>query len=287
MILRHAPVVPFATPGMAHPPGMKPMALSEWLMRDEAFAPQMAYRDRLVAERRETVLAGDGTGAAGECLSLVLSLLGEGYEVSGEAVTRPDGARVPVDRAAPLATLGRLAQEDFLILEKPDGAAQHVLTGGVLAFPSRWSLAEKMRRPLTAIHARVPGYEDALAPRVQRLFDVLRPDRPLWRANWLIHPTPELYQPVHEAEKMDHKPAEAGRFWLRVERQALVRLPETGAVVFSVKTLVTALEDLAADQMAALIDAMDDQSPEMRAYHGGVTHHDAARARMAEIVRAS
>jgi hypothetical protein len=112
---------------------------------------------------------------------------------------------------------------------------------------------------------------------VQRLFDVLRPGRPLWRANWLIHPTSELHQPKHYSKS--EKPHEyTGKFWLRVERQSILKLPVSGCSVFSVKTIVTPIAALPAEQRAGLIRALDDQGEAMRDYHGGAPHNDAALA---------
>lgn len=277
MELPYAPLSPFMNDRL---PGMTPLAWPDWLMRDEAFAPQMAYRDRLLAERSDIVLAGEGCAGADELLSLVLSTLAAhdpGYAIAPEAATRPDGVTVPIDRARPLATLGRLAQEDFLILEKPEGGAEHVLIGAVLCFPSRWSLAEKMNRPLIGIHARVPAYDEGIAPRVQRLFDALNPDRPLVRANWLVHSVSELHQPkVFGSQKKTQ--ALTGRFWLRVERQCILKLRESGASVFSVKTIVTPIEALDETQRAGLIAALEEQEPAVRDYHGGATHTAAAVA---------
>ena len=47
---------------------------------------------------------------------------------------------VPLD-GPPLIAAGRLVQEDLCLLEKPEAAAEHVLTGAILCFPSNWTLA--------------------------------------------------------------------------------------------------------------------------------------------------
>ncbi|MFV0475194.1 MAG: heme-dependent oxidative N-demethylase family protein [Pikeienuella sp.] len=277
MELSHAPLTPFMSERL---PGMAPLSYADWLHRDEAFAPQMAYRDRLIAEAPGIVLAGEGCAGAEELLSLVLSTLAAhdpGYEIGTDRARRPDGVEVPLDRARPFATLGRLAQEDFLILDRPPDGEEHVLTGAVLCFPSRWSLAEKMNRPLIGIHENVPAYDDGLAPRVQRLFDALAPERPLVRANWLVHPTSELHQPKlfrTKAKTHDY----TGRFWLRVERQSILKLAASGVAVFTVKTLVTPVEALDAAQRAGLIAALEGQGEAMREYHGGAAHGAAAVA---------
>lgn len=282
MELDHAPFVPFLNERL---PGMSPLDFADWLHRDAAFAEQMAYRDRLAAEKSDIVLMGEGCAGAGELLDLVLTTLGDhdpAYRIGAAEVLRPDGVTVPLDRTRPFATLARLVQEDLLLLEKPEDAAEHVLTGGALLFPSRWSFAEKFGRPLVGIHDRVPVYDDSLAPRVQRLFDALRPERPMVRANWLVHATAELHQPkLFDGPKKIQE--DTGRFWLRVERQAILKLPVSGVAVFSVKTVVTPIEALTVEQRAGLIAAIDRQGAAMLDYHGGGAHHDRARAALAAL----
>jgi hypothetical protein len=261
-------------------PGMSPLIYRDWLFRDEGFAPQMAYRDRLLGAHPEVVVAGEGCRGAEELLDLVLATLAahdEVYQVGAADVIRPDGVSVPLDRSRPFATLGRLAQEDFLILDRAAGAAEHVLIGAILCFPSRWSLAEKMNRPLSGIHERVPAYDGGLGTRVQRLFDALTPERPLVRANWLVHSVSEFFQP--KLFTGTNKPQEqTGRFWLRVERQSVLKLAQCGAAIFTVKTLVTPIEALHEDHRAGLIAALEGQGDAMRAYHGGAAHAEAAIA---------
>lgn len=266
--LSHAPLTPWKG---ARLPGMAPLDYADWLQRDEAFAPQMAYRDRLIAEHPDIVITGEGSESAGALLDFVLETLSAhdpGYELSPNEALRPDGARIRLDRGRPLATLGRLAQEDFLLLEKPAGADEHILTGGVLCFPSRWSLAEKTGRPLTAIHDYVPAYDSALAPRVQRLFTALRPEAPMQRANWLVHATGELHQPGGH-DKSARPLSAGGGLWLRVERQCILKLAKIPACVFTVKTLITPAEKLTAEQGESLAAALEGQSDAVKAYHGG------------------
>ncbi|MBE0452089.1 MAG: DUF3445 domain-containing protein [Roseovarius sp.] len=220
-------------------PGVAPLDMAEWLLVDESFAAQMAERARLLSERRADVLAV--TGGAGpamdELLQFVLDWLAEygtGYEISTSGVHRPDGVTVPIDRADPMLTLGHLVQEDLCIMEKR--GEEHVLTAAVLCFPASWRLAEKIDRPLLAIHIPVPDYP-GIAPRVQRLFDGVQPGRPLWRFNAHGYGDPALYHPLRE--NVDDA-ARARLPYLRSERQCVLRLPETRACVFSIHTYVMA-----------------------------------------------
>lgn len=92
-------------------------------------------------------------------------------------------------------------------------------------------------RPLIAIHDPVASYDTDIAKRVQRLFDGIKPGRPLWRFNALWYRDAELYQPRGLGDP--RSAVDQGRApFLRSERQTLLRLPETGAVVFTIHTYV-------------------------------------------------
>jgi len=177
--------------------------------------------------------------AAAELLNEVLALLRARpeFDVSSEVVTRPDGVKVRLSRDAPLETLSALVAEDLCLLQKKDNV--HVLTAALLCFPASWTLAEKIGKPLTVLHAPVPEYDKALANRVQRLFDGVKVRRPIWRANLLRYDDPALFQPRLESDLRDTTSGNAG--YERSERQVLWRLPRTGAVVFTIHTSIAAI----------------------------------------------
>ncbi|WP_171122157.1 MULTISPECIES: DUF3445 domain-containing protein [unclassified Ruegeria] len=215
-------------------PGIQPTSLDTWLYRDDAFAAQMQHREALLRERRDDVLALDTSAepAAQEVLDLVLQ---HAYPGCSDHVVRPDGKEVSVDHKNPMDTLCRLVQEDICILQKHGD--EHVLTGAILCFPASWRLSEKFMRPLVDIHVPVASYDENIARRVQRLFDGIQPDRPLWRFNALWYEDAELHQPRSEnAQRETTTPGDAR--YLRSERQTLLRLPKTRAVVFSIHTYV-------------------------------------------------
>lgn len=221
-------------------PGIAPIGDEGWLHQDEAFAGQMAYRETLLADKRDKVLALDAQAvpAAQELLDMVLA---EVYPGQAEQVLRPDGVTVPIDRADPLGTLGRLVQEDFCILQKHGD--EHVLTGAVLCFPASWTLAEKFMRPLIGIHDTVDEYDAGIAKRVQRLFDGVKVGRAMWRFNALWYVDPDLHQPRSIHDRRD-KPEPVAADYFRSERQCILRLPQTDAVVFSIHTYILAGRDV-------------------------------------------
>lgn len=211
-------------------PGVAPCAADDWLRVDEAYAAQMRYRLWLLQDRPQDVLwmAPEALPAAQEVLEEALNILpGLGFDVSADRVTCPDGRQVTINRDAPLLTLGQTVQQDICILEKQ--GEEHVLTGAVLCFPANWRLAEKAGRPLTRIHDPVKEYDADIARRVQRLFDGVRVGRPIWRFNRLSYVEADLHQPRRKRE--DGVPS-----FVRSERQCILRLPRTRAVIFTIHT---------------------------------------------------
>lgn len=247
------PFAPWADPRTRRLPGTLPLDMADWLRVDDAYAGQMALRDRLIAGRAAEVHAvlPVAAGAAAEVYAMVLPrLAGLGFSVSGGVAVRPDGVAVPLDDSRPLLTLGRLLQEDFCLMQ-PDSGGEHMLTGAILCFPAGWRLDEKLGRPLVRMHAPVRKYTEDVGRRVQRLMEAIRPESPMWRAN-AHHSRAPLFNPLPEDHGKDM--AEQAMPWIRSERQCLIRLPQTGAVLFTIHTWVVPLERLTAEQAAALAE---------------------------------
>lgn len=230
-------------------PGISPLNETDWLIVDEAYGGQMALRDALLRDRRAEVLGmmPEAEEAAREVLDVVIGLLlarpqGD-FTQNGTRITRPDGISVTFDQDDPLATLGQLVQEDICILQKR--GSEHVLTGAVLCFPASWLLSEKFARPLIGIHEPVDSYDDNIARRVQRLFDGVRPGRPLWRSNALWYDDATLHHPLSANQRRAPVDPETAPF-LRSEKQSILRLPKSEAVVFSIHTFILARKDLTA-----------------------------------------
>lgn len=264
------------------------MGDSPWLTVGPDTAAQLAYRDRLLAEVPEVVLALDPQHRlpAEELMDEVLGQLPgvAGYAVGqgNTKVTRPDGQTVAVDRSAPLATLGHLVAEDFCLLSL-DADGRHRLVGAVLCFPSRWSLAEKMGHPLDTIHDPVPDYGLDLARRVERIFTNLRTGRALVRANWLVHGTAELHLPMRSDEKAPAPADPSGRLFLRTERQTLLRLPRSALAVFAIRTAICPLSALSPAEARALARELAALDPETIAYRAGSDLHARALENLASF----
>ncbi len=220
-------------------PGIAPVGREDWITVTDDYAAQLADKARLIEKRRSDVYASlpEAEAPADEMRDHVLTLLRgrDGFHVDGGVVTCPDGRTVDTGSLRPLLALGQLLQEDICIHLKQGG--EHHLVGALLCFPASWTLAEKIGKPLSRIHAPVAPYDSNIAKRVQRLFDGVQVGRPLWRANYLTYADPELFHPKREADP-PHLEAQGDKF-VRSERQTLIRLPKTRAVVFTIHTTVT------------------------------------------------
>lgn len=226
-------------------PGIAPLNLEDWLIIDDAYAAQMSLRCSLLSEKPDLVsaLSEEALPAAQEVLDLALDQLAAraDFDIGPQEVRCPDGRVVAVDRTQPLRTLGQIIQEDICLMQKV--GEEHVLTGAVLCFPASWTLSEKFMRPLIGIHVPVVEYDENIAKRVQRLFDGVRAGRPLWRKNALWYDDPSLFTPRPENAPRDPVPATTG-VYLRSEKQCILRLPKTDAVVFSIHTFMVRREQV-------------------------------------------
>ena len=229
--------------------GLEPLSLETWLKARPA-------DDDLLTERRKIITAHRGD---------VIASLPE----ADEAVTdladflRDRNALTTYEGTAPeiLEAVGTSIAEDICVLTKQDGLYR--LTAAVLCFPNRWRLADKMGRSITDIHAPVPGYAAQIADTVDRFLARLRPQRAFVRDNWGLATSPALYLPEPIA------PAWIGAeqsLYYRREEQSFLKLPRTGAVIFSIRTTITPWAKVPTRTREAIAAAVQTLSPEWLAY---------------------
>src|SRR5690606_9373202 len=146
------------------------------------------------------------------------------------------------------AVAGPLAREDFSLL--PPQVGQHVRAAACVCFPASWMLSHKIGSRLGAILDPVARYDGALNQRIVRILCHITPANPMDRATWLRYNSPALHHPLKEYE---HRPFDPeGPFHVRVERQTLRRVPETGAIVFAIHTFLVRRDALTPEQARSL-----------------------------------
>ena len=190
-----------------------------------------------------------------------------GLQVAGRHV-RLDDPSTP-----PLIAAGSLIEDDLAILIKRDGGWH--LDAGFIAFPSSWSLADKAGKPMEMVHADVPGFAGGTrnAAIVSRIFDNLKPGLPAERFNWSFKGSDALAMPVSKHLPEDpfrpKRPIEAN--FIRVERQTLSRLPDTGAILFTIRIYADPVAAIARHPArrsiaAAMIEQLNGLTPAERHY---------------------
>ncbi len=146
----------------------------------------------------------------------------------------------------PLDWLGRQVQEDLLIMSgvETDGMP---LIAGHLCFPSSWCLDDKMNKAFLGIHEEVPFFASTIGRSSSLLLERLKVGRPVWRVNWSIQATSRLNllpRFLHEVRQAAHEMTAENigeRCFLRIEMQTLSRLPQTRAILFTVRTYQEAI----------------------------------------------
>ena len=149
------------------------------------------------------------------------------------------------------------------------------IVAGFVAFPSAWSLREKIGHPMDVVHAHVPGFSGGTrnAAMISRIFDNLQPGLPAMRMNWSIYPEGDLFWPPERNAEANRRPFAAANNFLRVERQVLRRLPATGDIVFSIRIYSDPIANLLGlpngpEVAKALIHRLEGFTPEQLDYKG-------------------
>src|ERR1051325_657402 len=183
-----------------------------------------------------------------------VALLQEAVELAQrEGTLLPDalgalaGAKSPADKCR---HLGESWEPDFVLLcAGADGVFR--VAGGCVCFPSSWSLAEKLGHRLEFVHSPVPGLNAALGRQIQSFLSQMKSGLAWQRLNWGLSRTAELNQhPSRNLPPLDVSiPPE--EIFLRVEDQALVRLPETQGVLFGIRVTSYPLSAVKTDRLAA------------------------------------
>ncbi len=203
------------------------VALDDWLVVDELAQPELALRRRLWQEGRAQVFAQLPTAApaAAEAATVVHGWLAEHHPAS--LTNWDEGIEEPLARA------GLAIQDDLCLMEHDDEGGWR-LTAALVCFPTYWRLADKIGHTQGVVHGPVPYYAADLEAKVERFFDRLRPGRIVGRRNWGFSASAYLYSPdINELGVANYDDPSA--LWLRSERQTLRRLPETGAILFTIR----------------------------------------------------
>ncbi|KAL8367688.1 hypothetical protein RB599_003537 [Gaeumannomyces hyphopodioides] len=271
--------------------GIQSSTPSELIEIDSSYLDQVGYRRRILAENAATVTGSvpEGVLPAQELYRFLLAeylptrypdmfaLETRGAEFRNKATGRSFPTAPPRDVLELLRILGENVEDDlFLLVETPEG---HRMVSFVCCHPSGFDPSAKLGKLLGDIHEPVPAYEK-IGASMERFFAKLEVGRVAKRLNWGITTVPELFTPgFNHLNEGDAFVADEGvdinMTRLRVELQALSRLPKTGAILFSFKSYLYPLADIKNEGLGpGLADAIeglrDGNAPGMWVYKGAV-----------------
>ena len=223
--------------------GLGPLDPARWIEPDDEIERYLREKDRLIANHRDAVFVEEEETrqAQREVLDLLSAHLVEyhanRYGRAGSVVTFGNRTVALDAKEAPLVTAGALVQEDLVLMRRDDSGWR--LAAGYVAFPSSWKLTEKFGRRMEDIHAPVPdfgaGTRNALL--INRMFDNLKIEQPVFRFNWSINPDADLHYPASKAHGAlpEGHALSLDTTFARVERQTLRKLPASGDILFTIR----------------------------------------------------
>ena len=189
----------------------------------------------------------------------------------------------------PLEAAARLIPEDLLLLaprrqNNSDDPSWH-LEAAALAFPAHWVLAEKMGHPMQMIHQPVPHYDERLARPVDRFFTAMKIGPISSRMNWSLQIGRDLFTPRRVSRKAAANNDDFHQLFLRIENQTLRKLPDTGYVVFTIRTHMLPMTLWQDDREAlqSMADMMQNMSPATRLYKGVPLYEPLIRRTLARL----
>lgn len=169
-----------------------------------------------------------------------------------EALARVEAAtgRARSSRSEPaLIAAGRLVSDDLVVMENAGGG--WVATSLLLTQPTFFSLEDSFNRELHQLHAPVPDGAPALAGKIARVFDRMPAGEVFERFNWTVQLGMERHWPHGSAMREQLKAIPASEainsLALRVERQTLVRLEATNAILFCIRICLDPIREALAD----------------------------------------
>ncbi len=150
---------------------------------------------------------------------------------------------------SPMEYIGRQCQGDFCLLDQREGNLW--MDAGLVTTQADWSLDFDLGMNFMEWHAPVPlAHQSGVFDRALKFLLNLQIGRPVRRLNWTmtIHPrldtSPETYPQWGKDRTTVTANNAADKVHLRVELQALWRLPRSNALVFSIRCYLLPLRDV-------------------------------------------
>ncbi|KAK2792809.1 hypothetical protein FQN51_001568 [Onygenales sp. PD_10] len=251
--------------------GLKRLDQRNWLTIDKNYMEEHKLRDSLFRNQRSKVFhcAPESHHACEETLQVVTTYLCKRYP----AMFKLDGNTVKITKTSeefhlkdptkamePLEIAARLAMEDLSVLLENDKGEMYLAATASL-FPIGWCAKDRIGYTISQMHGPVPLWHKEVEFSVNKLVPLaliflsrLSVDTPMERSSYFI----QVAAPGEPLDSILFKPAgfsydntepQPENIIVRRERQTFLRLPESGAIVFGVKTTLTYLPELDLEEL--------------------------------------
>ncbi|KAK5172376.1 uncharacterized protein LTR77_004015 [Saxophila tyrrhenica] len=305
--------------------GLQKTDLERWIEIDKSYLQKYQIKKSLIHTHRDEVTCAspECKGPAHEALLLLVDVLTQRYP---SMFVKPNGHSIKNlvtgdmwdlkpsstnwEKYHPLEVMGLLATDDFFILENDPTTGVTALKGGCVCFPGKricephlylsdsadnqltagWKIEERVGLSLWQIHAgKVPHYEQALSKSMDRFFLRMKSGNLTSRFNYAIDDSDDLFRrhSHHNLSNEHDAPLlKLEDLHLRVERQVLQRLPESGALLFSIRTYVTPITEVTKDRAVAeaLRTSTRSYDEKLSAYKNQPLWNDALQKHLSEVL---
>lgn len=227
--MRRPPYLPFLEGPPEFRVGLKPIPETAWLSPDieaAALAEKNALIDRALADVYRA--RPEAAAAEAEIETRIQDALG----------LAPKGTEEPA-----LVRAARLVSDDLVVMLR-DHEGVWRASSLILCSPTFFSAEQAFGQSLDWLHGPVPDQlgpngTQALGARIARMFDALRDGLVMERFNWTVQASAARYTPngaplraLAETARLEDA---LGLLHLRVERQTIRLMPQTGAVLFTIR----------------------------------------------------
>ncbi|MFN0195740.1 MAG: heme-dependent oxidative N-demethylase subunit alpha family protein [Planctomycetaceae bacterium] len=175
--------------------------------------------------------------------------LNETIELARAWGANPD-AQIDDDPFAGLLRLGRAWEPDFVWMH-PATDGLHHLIGGVVCFPSVWALTDKVGRPMSFVHEPVPELNPSIGRQIELFLRNQDPGVVWLRENWSLSRESWLNQHTSRSRRRLDETVGVDDVWFRLEHQLLLKLPQSGSILFGIRVEVVPFRAVVENKLAA------------------------------------
>jgi len=271
--MREPPYLPFLSGPASLAPGLKPIPAEHLIAPDTEAGIWLPEKRQIMRTHREDVFGSVLPEAAlAEAAALVTAHLPPSEE----------------NWPTPLEAAAACVSDDLCLLQRGEDGLWRLQAASLVA-PTFWLLSEKLGQPLGGLHDPVPEANPGLVGRIARMFDALRPGQVLERFNWTVQAGPARFTPSSAPLKAlaAATPDEAALdvLHLRVERQTISKLPESGLLLFTIRIAVDPLRAALSSprNVSAFRTAWEGTAPALANYKGWPAYERLVRAALARL----